>query len=216
MSKVSIVDYSLSEELISAISHGVGAGLAIAGGVLCIVKAARYDDAWAVVASSVFAFTLILLYLMSTLYHSLSPKLEAKKVFRVIDHCSVFVLIAGTYTPYCLVSLRGVHGWVMFGIIWGLCALGVVFNAIDVDKYQVISAIINVLMGWAVVFEVGRLYRTCGGLAVAFLMIGGGAYTVGAILYGVGTKVKYMHSVFHFFCIAGSIMHFFSIYLCVL
>ena len=214
--EVQVLDYSLCEELISAISHGVGAGLSVAAAVLCIVKAARMHDAWAVVSVCVFGLSLILLYTISCVYHSLGKKLKGKKVLRVIDHCMVFVLIAGSYTPFCFVPLRGVPGFVMFGIIWGLCAIGVTFNGIDVDKYQIVSAIVNILMGWAIVFEFGILLRTVGLPCVLWLLGGGIAYSVGAILYGVGSKVKYMHSVFHFFCLAGSILHFFAIYLYVL
>ncbi len=212
--EVSMMDYTLGEELISAISHGIGAGLAIAACVLCIVKAA-HDDAWAVVSSSVFGGALIILYLVSTLYHALA-KNKAKRVFRVLDHCSIFFLIAATYTPYLLVSLRGPFGWVLFGIIWGLAILGIVFNAIDVDKYQKLSAVINVLMGWAIVIKLGTLGESIGATGIVFLIVGGGVYTIGAVLYALGDKIRYMHSIWHFFVLAGSICHFFSIYLSVL
>ncbi|MCQ2497210.1 MAG: hemolysin III family protein [Lachnospiraceae bacterium] len=209
--EIAFMDYNLAEELISAISHGLGAGLAIAASVLCIVRAAKTGSAWSVVSCSVFGFTLIMLYSISTIYHSLARN-KAKQIFRVIDHCSVFLLIAGTYTPFVLVSLNGAAGWVLFGIIWGLAALGIVFNAIDVDKYEVISAVINVLMGWAIIFMVKPLWHVIGTGGIVFLITGGVAYTVGAILYGIGNKIRYMHSVFHFFCLAGSICHFFAIF----
>jgi len=212
--EVSMMDYTLGEELISAISHGIGTGLAIAACVLCIIKAA-HDDAWAVVSSSVFGGALIILYLVSTLYHALA-KNKAKRVFRVLDHCSIFFLIAATYTPYLLVSLRGPFGWVLFGIIWGLAILGIVFNAIDVDKYQKLSAVINVLMGWAIVIKLGTLGESIGATGIVFLIVGGGVYTIGAVLYALGDKIRYMHSIWHFFVLAGSICHFFSIYLSVL
>ena len=212
--EVEMMNYSLSEELISSISHGIGTGLAIAACVLCIIKAA-HDDAWAVVSSSIFGGALIILYLISTLYHALA-KNKAKRVFRVIDHCSIFFLIAATYTPYLLVSLRGPFGWVLFGIIWGLAIIGIVFNAIDLDKYQKLSAIINVLMGWAIVVKLGALGEAIGTTGIVFLVTGGVVYTVGAVLYALGDKIKYMHSVWHFFVIGGSVCHFFSIYLSVL
>lgn len=213
--EVAIMDYSLAEELISAISHGIGTGLAIAACVLCIVKAALWDDAWAVVGSSIFGGALVILYCISTIYHALARN-KAKRVFRVIDHCSVFLLIAGTYTPFLLVSLRDAGGWVIFGIIWGLAVIGIVFNAIDVDKYETLSAVINVLMGWAIVFRIGSLYDSIGTTGLVFLIVGGGVYTIGAVLYALGDKIKYMHSVWHFFVLGGSICHFFSIYLAVL
>ena len=209
--EIAMMDYNLCEELISSISHGVGAGLAIAAAVLCIVKAAHLGDAWAIVSCSIFGATLIMLYCMSTIYHAL-PKGRAKQVMRVIDHCTVFLLIAGTYTPCMLVHFHDAKGWVMFGIIWGLAILGIVSNAIDVDKYEAVSGVINVIMGWAVCFMFGSLVEAIGGTGVALLIIGGAAYTLGAILYAIGDKVRYMHSVFHFFCLAGSILHFFAIY----
>lgn len=208
---IAMMDYNLCEELISSISHGIGAGLAIAAAVLCIVKAAHTGNAWAVVSCSVFGFTIIMLYCMSTIYHAL-PKGKGKKVFRVIDHCTVFLMIAGTYTPCMLVHFHDAKGWVMFGIIWGLAALGIVFNAIDVDKYEAVSAVINVIMGWAVCFMFKAMIEEIGGAGVALLIIGGASYTFGAILYGLGNKVRYMHSIFHFFVLAGSICHFFAIY----
>ena len=209
--EIAMMDYNLCEELISSISHGVGAGLAVAAAVLCIVKSAHSGNPWAIVSCSIFGFTLIMLYTMSTIYHAL-PKGKGKQVMRVIDHCTVFLLIAGTYTPCMLVHFHDAKGWVMFGIIWGLAILGIVFNAIDVDKYETVSGVINVIMGWAVCFMFGSLIDAIGGIGVAFLVIGGAAYTLGAILYAIGDKVRYMHSVFHFFCLAGSICHFLAIY----
>lgn len=209
------MDYNLAEELISSISHGVGAGLGIAATVLIIIKAARTHSALNVTACCVYGASLIILYLMSCIYHALARN-KAKKVFRVIDHCSVFLLIAGTYTPYALISLSGAAGWVLFGIIWGLTALGIVFNAIDVDKYEVVSAIINVITGWSVLFVIKPLSAAIGTYGTVMLFAGGAAYTVGAILYAIGDHIRYMHSVFHFFVLGGSICHFFSIYLSVL
>ncbi len=215
---ISIPKYSLSEELISAISHGIGALLAIAGCVLGIVRAAgdvRIIGAIGVVSAAVYGFTMIELFTMSALYHAL-PVSTAKRILRVIDHCSVFLLIAGTYTPYALVSLRGARGWSIFGIIWGLTVIGCVFNAFDVDRYQVVSGIINVLMGWMVVLSAKYLTVSIGHTGMFLLIAGGISYSVGAILYAVGHKVKYAHSIFHFFVLGGGILHFLSIYLTVL
>lgn len=212
---ISLPNYSLGEELISSISHGVGAGLAIAGCVLCIVKAARSGNPWAIVASAIYGGTMILLYAMSTLYHAMGRN-NAKRVLRVIDHCSVFVLIAGTYTPYTLVAFDGARRWVVFGIIWGLTALGCTFNGINVDKYQFVSVIINLLMGWMIVISYKPLAAAIGSFGVRYLIIGGIVYSIGAALYGIGSKVPYMHSLFHFFVLGGTICHFFSIYVAVL
>jgi hemolysin III len=213
--EVSIVDYNLAEELISAISHGIGAGLAIAALVLCVVKSAKAHNPWAVVGSCIFGSTLIILYLTSCLYHALA-KNKAKQVFRVLDHCCVFLLIAGTYTPFLLVSLRGPWGWTIFGIIWALAITGIVFNAIDVDKYQAVSAIVNILMGWMIAMRFHALTQVIGRTGLIFLIVGGVVYTVGAILYAFGHKVRYVHSIWHFFVLGGSICHFFAIYIAVL
>ena len=213
--EVSIVNYNLAEELISAISHGIGAGLAIAALVLCVVKAAKAHNPWGVVGSCIFGSTLIILYLVSCLYHALA-KNKAKKVFRVIDHCCVFLLIAGTYTPFLLVSLRGAWGWTIFGIIWALAIVGIVFNAIDVEKYQALSAVVNILMGWMIAIRFRSLASVIGKTGLIFLIVGGVVYTIGAILYAFGHKVRYVHSIWHFFVLGGSICHFFAIYIAVL
>ena len=213
--KITIPDYNLAEELISAISHGIGTGLAIAACVLCIVRAAHHSGAFGVVSAAIYGATMIVLYCMSTLYHSITAR-KAKYVLRIIDHCSVFLLIAGTYTPFLLVSLNGWRGWTYFGIIWGLAATGIVFNCIDVDRYEKASAIINVAMGWLVVFSFGALCKTVSREGIILLIVGGVVYTVGAILYGLGDKIRYMHSIWHFFVLGGTICHFFSIYLAVL
>ncbi len=215
---VSIPKYSLSEELISSISHGIGAGLAVSACVLCIIKAAHEHakiGGAGIVSVSIFGLTMIMLYCMSSIYHAL-PVGRAKQVFRVIDHCSVFLLIAGTYTPYALISLKGALGWTVFGVIWGLTVLGIVFNAMDVDKFEVVSGIINVVMGWMVVFTARYLTASIGHLGMKLLIIGGVVYSVGAILYAMGHKVPYTHSIFHFFVLGGSVLHFLSIYWTVL
>ena len=217
MSKeISIPDYNLAEELISAISHGIGTGLAIAGCVLCIVKSVRNGiGAAGVVSAAIFGATMIFLYCMSTLYHAITAK-GAKKVFRVIDHCSVFLLIAGTYTPFTLVSLRGWVGWTLFGIIWGLTVLGIVFNSIDVDKYEKASAIINIIMGWLVVLSFKSLLSAVSMQGIILLITGGVVYTIGAVLYKLGDNIRYMHSIWHFFVLGGTICHFFAVYYAVL
>ena len=168
-----------------------------------------------IVSAAVFGLTMIMLYCMSTIYHAL-PVGDAKRVFRVIDHCSVFLLIAGTYTPYALVGLKGALGWTVFGVIWGLTAVGIVFNAIDVDRFETVSALINLAMGWMVVFTSRYLTASIGSFGMKLLIVGGIVYSLGAIFYGIGHKVRYTHSIFHFFVLGGSILHFFSIYLTVL
>lgn len=213
--RISIPKYSLSEELLNAISHGLGALFGIVGTVLCIVKAANTGDPWRIVSGSIFGVTVLLLYLMSCLYHALKVNM-AKRVFRVIDHCTIFLLIAGTYTPFTLVTLRGTAGWVLFGIVWGMAVLGITLNAVNLKKFSKISVACYLVMGWAIIAAFQPLAEALAPQGVSLLIWGGIAYTVGAILYGIGAKVKYFHSVFHFFCLAGTVLHFFAIYLYVL
>lgn len=213
--RISIPKYSLSEELLNAISHGLGALFGIVGTVLCIVKAANTGDPWHIVSGSIFGVTVLLLYLMSCLYHALKVNM-AKRVFRVIDHCTIFLLIAGTYTPFTLVTLRGTIGWVLFGTVWGMAVLGITLNAVNLKKFSKISVACYLVMGWAIIAAFQPLAEALAPQGVSLLIWGGIAYTVGAILYGIGAKVKYFHSVFHFFCLAGTVLHFFAIYLYVL
>ena len=213
--RISIPKYSLSEELLNAISHGLGALFGIVGTVLCIVKAANTGDPWHIVSGSIFGVTVLLLYLMSCLYHALKVNM-AKRVFRVIDHCTIFLLIAGTYTPFTLVTLRGTIGWVLFGIVWGMAVLGITLKAVNLKKFSKISVACYLVMGWAIIAAFQPLAEALAPQGVSLLIWGGIAYTVGAILYGIGAKVKYFHSVFHFFCLAGTVLHFFAIYLYVL
>ena len=213
--RIAIPTYTLGEELISSISHGVGALMGIAMLVLCIVKSCNPLDGFKLASSIVFGLTIIILYLMSCLYHALKVN-RAKRVFRVFDHCTIFLLIAGTYTPFTLVTLRGSVGWWMFGIIWVTAVLGIVFNAISLKKFAKISVALYLIMGWLVIFSFSNLYAALARPGVWLLLAGGIAYTVGAILYGVGSKKKYFHSVFHFFCLIGTLLHFFAVYLYVL
>lgn len=201
--------YTLGEEIFNAISHGVGAGLAIAGCVVLIVVSATQKDVWSVVSSAIFGATLIILYTMSTLYHAITNT-TAKKVFRVLDHCTVFLLIAGTYTPFTLVTLRGPLGWTLFGLLWGATALGIVFNSIDLKRYAKISTVCYVLMGWCIVFAVKPLLERMGLPGLILLLAGGLCYTGGVAFY-IQKKLKYMHSIWHLFVVAGSILHYFCI-----
>lgn len=213
--KIEIPKYTLGEEITNAIVHGVGALLSIAALVLCVVFSAIHGNHYAVVSSCIYGTTLIILYTMSCLYHSFKIN-NAKRVFRIIDHCSIFLLIAGTYTPYTLVSLNGSLGWVMFSIIWGSAIIGIILNAIDLKKFKKISMILYLAMGWAVIFTFKPLLRAVDMSGIYLLLAGGIIYTVGAIFYGIGKKYKYMHSIWHFFVLAGSILHFFSILLYVI
>lgn len=212
MNKIRIPNYSLSEELMNSISHGVGAGLSVAGLVLLIIKSANHHNGYALAGSLVYGISLILLYTISCIYHGLSPKLKAKKVFRVIDHCNVFLLVAGTFTPICLVLFNGVMGWLMFSFIWLVTIIGIVLNSINLDKYQLASVLCHLTTGWSVLFILNSLANNLGKTGLIFLVVGGIFYSIGALLYWIGSKTKYMHSVFHFFCLAGSTFHYFLIF----
>ena len=213
--RISIPQYTLGEELINSISHGVGAGLGITALVLCIVKSCMPLDGYILASSIVFGLTTTLLYLMSCLYHALKVN-KAKRVFRVIDHCTIFLLIAGTYTPYTLITLRGMTGWLLFGIVWGVGILGIVLNAVSLKRFEKLSVACYIALGWAVVFASKQLVASLDRTGLWLLLAGGIAYTVGAVLYGLGAKRRYFHSVFHFFCLIGTALHFFSIYYYVL
>lgn len=207
---IRIPNYSLSEELINAISHGCGAGLAIWGLVLLMLKCATPMQ---YVTCAIFGTTMIILYLMSCLYHALSPKINGKKVLRVLDHCNVYLLVLGTYTPIALLGIGGGLGWVMFGIVATITTLGIIFTAINIDKYSVISVVFHLLNGWSILLALPFLINNIGVGGIIYIVLGGIMYSLGAILYFKGAKVKYMHSIFHFFCLAGTILHFLAIYL---
>lgn len=213
--RISIPCYTLGEELMNSITHGVGAALGIAALVLCIIKSCSPLDGHKLASSIVFGLTTTLLYLMSCLYHALKVN-KAKRVFRVIDHCTIFLLIAGTYTPYTLITLRGVTGWLLFGIVWGVGILGIVLNAVSLKRFAKISVACYIALGWVVIFASKQLISSLDRTGLWLLLFGGIAYTLGAVLYGIGSKKKYFHSVFHFFCLIGTAFHFFSIYLYVL
>ena len=187
--------------------------------VLCVVCAGINGNGYGVVRGAIYGVTMIVLYTMSSIYHGLSPKITAKKVFQVLDHCSIFLLIAGSYTPFALCSIREVDpvaGWTIFGVIWGVAILGIVLNSIDIKRFKVFSMICYLVMGWCIVFKVSLLPELLGTAGVVLLVAGGIAYTVGAILYGLGKKHKYMHSIFHLFILLGSLLQFFCILLYVM
>lgn len=206
-------NYSLSEELINSISHGIGALLGIAALVLSVVFS---NKPISIVSSSIYGCFLIILYTTSCLYHSFSPILGVKKVFRVLDHDSIYLLIFGTYMPYLLVALGGIKGWVLWGILLILTIIGIVLNSVNLEKFKNISLISYILMGWIVIFSFKDIYTAIGYKGTLFLLLGGILYTIGAVFYSIGKKVKYMHCLFHLLVLAGSIFHFFSIFLYVI
>ena len=207
--------YTKGEEIFNMVSHIVGAALGIAALVLCIIFSAIHKNAYAVVSSCIYGVSLILLYTMSSIYHGLSSKIRTKKVFQIIDHCSIFLLIAGTYTPFALCTFREYNtatGWILFGIVWGLSILGIVLNSIDLKRYKVFSMICYLLIGWCIIFKINLLPELLTLNGFILLLAGGIVYTVGAIFYGLGKNHKWMHSIFHIACIIASTLHFFCIF----
>ncbi|MBQ8905915.1 MAG: hemolysin III family protein [Ruminococcus sp.] len=205
--------YTTGEEVFNSVTHGVGALLAIAGCVILIVRAVLFADAITVVSSAIYGGSLIMLYTMSTLYHAIQPE-GAKKVFRIFDHGTIYLLIAGTYTPFTLSCLRGALGWTLFGIIWGCAILGIVLTSVNLRKFQLFSTICYVAMGWAVIFAIKPLWEKIDTLPLIFLVIGGVLYTGGIIFY-LMKESRYMHSIWHLFVVGGSIFHYFSVLLAV-
>lgn len=201
--------YSLGEEIFSAVSHGVSALFAVAVLVLLLVFCEK--TALNVVSVSIYGATMVLLYTVSTIYHALGLN-RAKVVFRSLDHCTIFLLIAGTYTPITLVCLGGARGWAMFGVVWAAAILGVVLNALSVDRFKKFSMICYLAMGWVVVLAMKPVMANLSPTGFWCLLSGGLCYTLGAVLYGVGKKIPYMHSVFHLFVLAGSVLHSVCVY----
>lgn len=192
------------------VSHIVGGALGIASIPLCVIMAAFHKNVYGVVSGTIFGATMLMLYCMSSIYHGLSPRLLAKKIFQVIDHCTIFVLIAGTYTPFTLCTIRSFNkavGWIIFGVIWAAAALGITLNAIDLKKYKIFSMICYLVMGWCIISVIAPTVRALTVNGALWLLVGGIFYTLGAVLYAIGAKKRYYHSVFHIFCVFGSICH---------
>lgn len=210
MTKMRVNDQTLGEEISNAISHGIGAGLAIAGTVVLIVKAARVGTAKDVVSASLYGSTLILLYLFSCIYHALAHN-KGKKVFQILDHCSIFLLILGTYIPVCLTLFDNALGWVIFGIMTAISVLGIVFNAIDLEKWHKPSLILYLVMGWTSLFTIKPILDRIKPMGIIYLIIGGLFYSIGVIFFK--SKSKFAHFIWHLFVLSGSIFHFFFLYL---
>lgn len=207
---IRIPKYTLAEELWNSISHGLAAIFAIVATVLMIVKA---DTPLEYVTTSVFGTTMIVLYVISCVYHALSRRLTGKKVLRVIDHCNVYLLVLGTYTPVSLLGIGGALGWWLFGFVALVSVLGITLSAINTDRFQTIEVICHLLNGWSILIGIKPLYEHMGFTGVLLLLLGGFAYTLGAVFYGLGAKRRYIHSIFHFFCIAGTVCQWLAIYL---
>jgi hemolysin III len=206
--------YTKREELANAITHGLGTVLSITGLVLLIIFASMKGTVWHVVSFTIFGVTMLLLYTASTLVHSF-PEGKAKDLFETFDHSCIYLFIAGTYTPLLLVTLRSPLGWTMFGIVWGLAIVGVVFKAFFTKKFLVLSTLFYVMMGWLIVFMWNPLQHLLMPGGIRLLIIGGLLYTFGSVFY-IWRGFPYHHAVWHLFVVAGSVMHFFAILLYVL
>lgn len=208
--------YTPKEELWNCIIHGTGIGLSVAGLVLLAVFSALYGDAWVIVSTVIFGASMIVLYTASTLYHAFRNE-NIKRRLKKFDHISIYYLIAGTYTPFLLVNLRGVTGWILFGIVWGLAVLGTVLKLTTSGSGTKIWSIgLYLLMGWLIVSASRQLAAAVPDLGLIFLILGGCFYTFGILFY-VWKSRKYTHAVWHFFVLAGTVMHFFAVlYSCVL
>lgn len=201
--------YTLGEELFNAISHGLGTVLGMVGLVLMLFISVPTGSVKGIISCTVYGLSLIILYTMSTLYHALTHP-TAKKVFRIFDHCTIYLLIAGTYTPFSLLTIGGAFGWCLFAFQWGLAILGIVLNAVNMKKFKIVSMILYILMGWSIILKLSSVLVSLSSSGLLLLLGGGILYTAGLIFFGM--KKKYMHSVWHLFVLGGSVLHL----LCVL
>ena len=201
--------YTKGEEIFNMVTHIVGGGLGLIALLVCVIRAAYAQNIWGIVSGLVYGFSVILLFTMSSIYHGLKVG-NAKKIFRILDHCTIFILIAGTYTPILLTSFRESYpaeAWVMFGLIWGLAAIGITLNAIDLKRFMTFSLICYLGMGWIAIFRINRLIAVLGTQFFAILLAGGILYTIGVLFYVLGRRKNYMHGVFHLFVNVASILH---------
>ena len=199
----------LREELASALTHGLGATAALAGGAVLITLAAIHGNGWELGAAIVFGIALLLLYLASTLYHAIQHPV-AKGRLKVFDHCAIYLLIAGTYTPFTLIGLRGTLGWWLFGIIWTLALAGVVFKLFYTGRFRGLSTAIYVAMGWLVVIAIGPVAAALDAWTLGWIIAGGVFYTLGTFFY-MRESIPYAHAIWHLFCIAGSVCHYVAV-----
>jgi len=199
----------VKEEILNTVTHIVGAVLALAGLVVLVVSASLKGDVWRIVSFSVYGATLLLLYSSSALYHGTNGRI--KNILRVVDHQAIYLLIAGTYTPFTLVPLRGAWGWSLFGVVWGLAALGIVLDTIHNKGPRIAQLIIYLLMGWLITIALGPLLRALPFWGVGCLIIGGLFYTSGVIFYVMDKRFSYFHGIWHLFVLAGSLCHYFAV-----
>ena len=197
------------EEIANSITHGIGAALSIAALSVLVVFAGLRGDAWRVVSFAIYGATLVLLYLASTFYH-VFPNPRVKRVFHVFDHSAIFLLIAGSYTPFCLVTIRGGWGWSLFGVVWGIAIFGIVFKAFFTGRYNFVSTALYIAMGWIAVIAIRPLVAQLPTGAFAWILLGGLSYTVGVVFYA-WERLPYGHAIWHLFVLGGSTLHFFAV-----
>ena len=202
-------NYNLKEEIASSITHGIGVALAVAALVILVVFASIQGNPWKIVSFSIYGTSMVILYLASTFYHAFQ-KPKVKNVFKIFDHASIYILIAGTYTPFTLVTIRGGWGWSIFGIIWGLAIIGIVFKSFFIQRFKLISTLLYVLMGWFIVIAMKEIVSNLDTMGLIWLIIGGVSYTGGVFFY-LNDKIKFNHAIWHLFVLGGSICHFFAI-----
>lgn len=208
--------YTRGEEIFNMVSHIVGGAIGLIGMVLCIIFSAIHQNGYAIVGSIIYGISMIFLYTMSSIYHGLKPTRKAKKVMQILDHCTIYVLIAGTYTPILLSSIMKVDkvaAWTMLAIVWIFAILGIVLNAIDLKQFRVFSMICYIAMGWCIIFRIDLVIKSLGMTGFILILLGGIIYTLGTILYGIGRKVKYMHSMFHLCVVIGTLLQLIAIIL---
>ena len=202
--------YDFVEELLNSLSHGIGAALSIAGTVVLIVFAAGMGDPWKVVSFSIFGASLILLYLSSTLYHSL-PQPQLKRLFKTLDHCAIYLLIAGSYTPFLLVNMRGTVGWIIFGVVWALALGGITLKLVYGHRLKALRVIIYLGMGWLILVAADDLAAGLNDQALKLIVGGGVVYTLGVVFY-LFDRIPFNHAIWHLFVVGGSLCHFFAVY----
>ncbi|MBU0740815.1 hemolysin III family protein [bacterium] len=202
--------FTVGEEIAHSVTHGLGAALSVVGLVLLVVRAVASGDPWRMVSFAIYGATLVLLYTASTLYHALTPR-RAKSVFQVLDHAFIYVLIAGTNTPFLLVSLRGPWGWSLFGVVWGLTVVGVLFKVRFAGKFRLLSTLLYIGLGWVCIIAIKPMLANVPSAGLAWLLAGGVAYTGGTVFY-LWRGMRYHHAVWHLFVLTGSICHFVAIY----
>lgn len=201
--------YTIGEEIANSITHGVGALFGIAGLVILVVFSSFAGSVVKIVSSAIYGTSLIVLYLASTLYHSIQHR-KAKQVLEIIDHSAIYLLIAGTYTPFTLIALKGALGWIIFSVVWVLSVVGIVFKVFFVKKFMILSTMIYIFLGWFIVFAFKPLVTSVSQLTIWLLVLGGISYTIGSVFY-IWRKLKYGHMVWHLFVLVGSILHFFAV-----